>query len=135
MSDTRAPVIPEPESTAELLRRTAGGDQAGWAELVHRYTPLLYARMRPYRLQQADQLDVVQTVWLRLAQHIHRIHTPEHLGGWLATVIARECQSLLRRARRGAPPRGGAGATPPTPQPRPGGPGGRHDPPPQPLGP
>src|SRR3954447_4145705 len=119
MTDTRAPVAPEPESTTDLLRRTAGGDQAGWAELVRRYTPLLHSRMRPYRLQQADQLDVIQTVWLRLATHIHRIHTPEHLGGWLATVIARECQGLARGAGRVALPGEVIELTAPTAEPGP----------------
>jgi RNA polymerase sigma factor (sigma-70 family) len=119
MTDTRAPVAPEPESTTDLLRRTAGGDQAGWAELVRRYTPLLHSRMRPYRLQQADQLDVIQTVWLRLATHIHRIHTPEHLGGWLATVVARECQGLARRGGRVALPGEVIELTAPTTEPGP----------------
>ncbi|WP_300014772.1 sigma-70 family RNA polymerase sigma factor [Pseudonocardia sp.] len=80
----------------ELLRRAQAGDQAAWNALVRRYTPLLRARIGGWRLQEADAFDVVQTTWLRLAENIHRIHTPVHLGGWLATVVSRESQRVAR---------------------------------------
>ncbi|MGI9004342.1 MAG: RNA polymerase sigma factor [Pseudonocardia sp.] len=89
----------EPDVT-ELLRRAAAGHQGAWAELTRRYTPLLRARARRYRLQEADELDAIQTTWLRLAENVHRIHTPKHLAGWLATVISRECLLTLRRSAR-----------------------------------
>ena len=65
---------------------------------------------RRYRLQDADAHDVIQVTWLRLAQHLDRIHTPEHLAGWLAAVANRECLRVLRRHgahRRGPRPRAG----------------------------
>lgn len=85
-------------TTDRLLRGAAAGDATAWAELVRRYRPVVRARMRPYDLQEADRLDVEQTAWMRLAEHIGRLHTPAHLGGWLATVVERE--SL--RVRRGS---------------------------------
>lgn len=95
------PALPMPERpTAEVLRAAAGRDPVAWAELVRRYTPVVRARTAPFGLQQADRLDVAQTAWLRLAQHIDRIHTPEHLGGWLATTVTRECLQLRRAQAR-----------------------------------
>ena len=64
------------------------------------YTPVLRGRVRRYRLQDADAHDVNQVTWLRLAQHLDRIHTPEHLAGWLAAVATRECLRVLRDTAR-----------------------------------
>lgn len=87
----------------DLLARAAAGSPGAWAELVARYTPLLRSRTARYRLQEADAHDVMQVTWLRLAENLDRIHTPEHLGGWLATVVARECQRVARERGRVVP--------------------------------
>ena len=65
-----------------------------------RYTPMLRGRVRRYRLQDADAHDVIQVTWLRLAQNLDRIHTPEHLAGWLAAVASHECLRVLHEATR-----------------------------------
>ncbi|HEY9474200.1 MAG TPA: sigma-70 family RNA polymerase sigma factor [Mycobacteriales bacterium] len=86
--------------TAALLKRAGSGDQDAWDELVSRHSGLLWAVARAYRLGQADAADAVQTTWLRLLEHLDRIHEPDRLGGWLVTTLRRECLSILRRARR-----------------------------------
>lgn len=96
MIDT--PVTDTP--VTDLLARAGAGDHRAWDELVRRYTPVIRGRMRSYRLQPADEQDITQTTWLKLAEHLGRLHTPEHLGGWLATVVSRECLLHMRRARR-----------------------------------
>ena len=85
---------------AELLARAAAGDQAAWTDITRRYAPLLWSRVRQYRLQDADGFDVVQTTWMRLSENLHRIHTPAHLAGWLATVVSRECLRALKNGSR-----------------------------------
>jgi RNA polymerase sigma factor (sigma-70 family) len=90
----------EEQAVTDLLARARTGDGAAWAELVRRYTPVVQARMRPYRLQEADRHDVAQTAWLRLAENLDRLHTPGHLGGWLATVVARESLRVAQRESR-----------------------------------
>jgi RNA polymerase sigma factor (sigma-70 family) len=92
-----------PAGPADLLRRAAAGHPDAWAALVTRYTPLLQARVRRYRLQDADAHDVIQVTWLRLSEHVDRIHTPDHLAGWLAAVVSRECLRVLREAARAVP--------------------------------
>ena len=37
---------------------------------------------------------------MQLSQHLDRIHTPEHLAGWLAAVTSRECLRVLKHAAR-----------------------------------
>ena len=44
---------------AELLRRAARGDPAAWDEIVGRYSGLVSAKIRTFRLQDADALDAM----------------------------------------------------------------------------
>jgi RNA polymerase sigma factor (sigma-70 family) len=90
----------QPADPADLLARAARGEDAAWVELIRQYAPLLRKRVRQYRLQEADALDVMQTTWLRLAENIGRIRSPSHLAGWLATVVSRECLRTLRTSGR-----------------------------------
>ncbi len=89
--------------SADLVSRLQAGRPGAWPEVVRTYLPLLRSRTRRYRLQDSDALDVIQTTWMRLAENVDRIHTPEHLAGWLATVVSRECQHLLRQSDRAVP--------------------------------
>ncbi len=83
-----------------LVRAAGEGHQAAWDELVDRFSGLLWAVARGYRLGHADAEDVVQTCWLRLAEHLGRIEHPDRLGGWLATTARNECLGVLRRGTR-----------------------------------
>lgn len=87
-------------TNSELVAGATAGDQRAWDALVERYTSLLWAIARSYRLPPADAADVVQTTWLRLVEHLERIADPDRLPGWLATTARRECLRLLRRAER-----------------------------------
>lgn len=84
-----------------LVLAAVGGDREAWAAIHARYGPVVDGRIARFRLQPADAADVRQSVWLKLLEHATRMHTPEHLGGWLATVATRECLGLLRSRGRG----------------------------------
>jgi RNA polymerase sigma factor (sigma-70 family) len=94
-----APSTVEPPGTTALLGAAGRGDQAAWEEIVRRYSGLVTATVRSYRLQEADASDAEQRTWLRLVEHHRRVRDPEHLGGWLATTASRECLSILRSHR------------------------------------
>jgi RNA polymerase sigma factor (sigma-70 family) len=85
--------------TEMLLSAARAGDQRAWDALVERYTGLLWAVARGYRLDRADAGDVVQLTWLRLVERLDTITEPERLGGWLTTTMRRECLQLFRRRR------------------------------------
>jgi RNA polymerase sigma factor (sigma-70 family) len=87
-------------TTRHLVASATAGDHEAWAALVDRYTSLLWSIARSYRLSEPDAADVVQTVWLRLVEHLDRVADPDRLPGWLATTVRRECLRLLRRAGR-----------------------------------
>lgn len=87
-------------SSTELVRLASANDQAAWQEIVRRYHGLVHARVRLFRLQDADAHDAVQMTWLRLMENCQRIQYPEYLGSWLATTASRECLAILRGIAR-----------------------------------
>jgi len=88
---------------SRLVRASASGSEAAWNELVRRYSPLVMAVTRGYRLTAADAQDVSQTVWLRLVEHMAGLREPEALPGWLVTTTQRECGRQIRQGRRVQP--------------------------------
>lgn len=85
------------ESNGELVRAAAGGDQHAWDQLVERFNNLVWAVARSHRLSTSDAADVVQTTWLRLVEHLSRLHDPDRVGAWLATTAKREALRTIRR--------------------------------------
>lgn len=88
---------------ADLLVRARGGESAAWEEIVRRYSSVVFATVRSFRLQDADVFDAVQMTWLRLAENSHRVQFPERLAGWLATTARRECLHILRQQAKHTP--------------------------------
>ena len=87
-----------------LLAAAAEGDEAAWRELVDRFNRLLWATARGCGLMEADAADVTQTTWMRLAEQLGHITTPEALPGWLVTTARREAVRVAQRSRRPLPP-------------------------------
>ena len=87
-------------TTAELLAGAADGDRDAWVGIVDRFERLLWSVARSFRYDDFTTADVVQTVWLRLAEHCGRIREPDKLASWLATTCRNECVSLGRRRNR-----------------------------------
>lgn len=86
-----------------IVERARDGDSQAWNELVTRFARLVYAVALRCRLSHADAADVSQTVWLRLAENLGRIHDPERVGAWLVTTTKRECLALIRARSRYEP--------------------------------
>lgn len=71
--------------------------------MVDRYAGLVWSVARSYRLGAAATDDVVQTVWLRLAEHCSRIRDPDRLAAWLATTTRNEALRVIRHTQRTQP--------------------------------
>ena len=82
------------------VEAAAAGDTEAWNDLVDRYAGLVWGVARGEGLSHADAADVCQTTWLRLAEHVGRLHTPESVGTWLARTARRECWRVLRSVHR-----------------------------------
>ena len=87
----------------ELLTRVIAGDERAWDEVVDRFAGLVWSVARSYRLSSAATDDVVQTVWLRLAEHCSRIRQPDRLASWLATTTRNEALRVIRGNNRLTP--------------------------------
>ena len=85
-----------------LLRRVNEGDQRAWDEIVDGFGGLVWSIARGYRLG-ASTDDVVQTVWLRLAEHADRIREPDRLASWLAATTRNEALRVSRSQDRARP--------------------------------
>jgi RNA polymerase sigma factor (sigma-70 family) len=81
----------------EVVTRVREGDPAAWQELVDEFTPMMRRTAMSFRLGDADCSDVVQTVWMRLIEHLDTIRDGKRIAGWLATTTRRECLRVLRR--------------------------------------
>lgn len=91
-----------PMSVAALLERANDGDQSAWDDLVEQFAGLVWSVARGYRLGSSTD-DVVQVVWLRLAENLDRIRNPDSLASWLATTTRNEALRVSRRERRSVP--------------------------------
>jgi RNA polymerase sigma factor (sigma-70 family) len=90
----------DPDEVGGLVRAAADGDSAAWKSIVERFSGLVWAITRGYRLSSADAADVFQTTWLRLVEHLDRIANPERVGAWLATTARRESLRITRASTR-----------------------------------
>lgn len=88
---------------AELLSRVNEGDERAWNELVEHFAGLVWSVARSFRLSRASTDDVVQTVWLRLAEYSTRIREPSRLASWLATATRHEALRVIRGHQRLVP--------------------------------
>lgn len=85
---------------ASLVKAAQANDNAAWTELVGRFERMLRRIARTYRLNDADVDDVLQTVWLRLHEHLDRLRDPNAIPGWLATTTRRESLRVLQKQTR-----------------------------------
>jgi RNA polymerase sigma factor (sigma-70 family) len=83
-----------------LVKAAGSGDADAWETLVRRFSGLIYGVCRGFRLDETDSADVVQTVWLRLAERIRSLQQPDRVGAWLVTTTKNECLALLRSRDR-----------------------------------
>jgi RNA polymerase sigma factor (sigma-70 family) len=84
----------------ELWQRIIAGDDAAWAELVHKYQSLVYAVSTRAGLSMSDCADCFQQTWVLLFRNRHRLKDPARLSAWLVTTAKREALRLRRRAAR-----------------------------------
>ena len=98
----------DPESTALLLQRIRGGDEAARERLIARYLPVLrrwaHGRMPAKARGLADTDDLVQITLLRVLKQLERFE-PRHEGAFLAylrrILINAMRNEIARAATRG----------------------------------
>lgn len=87
-------------SLADLVLGAQRDDAAAWQELIERFTPLVVAITRGYRLSVEDAQDVRQMVWFKLFENIAKLREPQALPGWIRTTTKREALRQLKAGGR-----------------------------------
>jgi len=79
------------------------GSQIAWDCLVRRFAPLVMAVARQCGLATHDAQDVMQTVWLRLVEHLDELREPRALPGWIKVTTRHEALRQAGRANHAGP--------------------------------
>lgn len=83
-----------------LLSELKAGDDSGWHQFVHLYTPLIYVWCTKGGLQEADAADVCQEVFRAVARGIEKLEYNQpgnSFRGWLWTITRRTLSQHYRR--------------------------------------
>lgn len=90
-------------SVVDLVAAARGGCAKSWREIVDRFDDSLRRAARARGLDGATAADVVQQTWLAAVANITALREERALGGWLHTILHRECLSAFRHRRRESP--------------------------------
>ena len=80
------------------MRRVAGGDGDAFAELVRRYTRMLYNVA--YRYNQSAAEDLVQETFLRAYQHADSFSGRSKVSSWLYRICVNVCLTFQSKLGR-----------------------------------
>lgn len=83
---------------AACMLAARDGDKEAFDALIADLAPLVWHVARGSGLDRTSAEDVVQTVWLALLRHLHRLTEPRALAGWLITTTRREANRVQHRA-------------------------------------
>ncbi|MBA2277832.1 MAG: sigma-70 family RNA polymerase sigma factor [Chloroflexia bacterium] len=91
---------PRHDSDPELVQACLRGDEQAWAELVERYSRLIYSVARRHGLSPEDSDDVVQVVFTIALRRLEALKDTKRLSSWLITTAYRECWRIMRATPR-----------------------------------
>lgn len=83
-----------------LFSRIAGGDEAAFSILYHRYNAVLLASVRKLLRSEEAAAEVLQEVFLKVWQLRHTLEDIENPAGWMYTIASNYSLSALRKIAR-----------------------------------
>ncbi|MBD3266814.1 sigma-70 family RNA polymerase sigma factor [bacterium] len=84
----------------QLVWAIAKGRQEAFVALIERYRRYIYGIAYKIVLNADDALDVTQSVYLKLAQKLHRYDGAGNFKAWLASLTARAAIDFQRKTKR-----------------------------------
>lgn len=90
-------------TSLSLLNHARQREHAAWKELVRIYGPLVLEWCRQHGVRNADAEDIVQEVFLTVANHLDRFGEKSgkhNFRGWLWTIVRSKVLDHLRRQKR-----------------------------------
>jgi RNA polymerase sigma factor (sigma-70 family) len=88
---------------AALVSALRQGSDDALGQIVAEFSPLLWHVARAAGLSSSDAEDALQTVWMRLLEHLDEIRTPTALAGWLVVTTRREAWRVRAAERKQIP--------------------------------
>ncbi len=88
---------------AELVAGARAGCATSWREIVNRYDDRLQRAARALGLDEPTAADAVQQTWLAAITNIEALRAAQALGGWLRSILHRECLKTLNLRHRETP--------------------------------
>ena len=87
------------ERDEDLAIQAGSGDRPAFAELVRRFTPLLWRTCRRLLGHASEAEDALQESFLKVWQGLPRYRPEGRLVGWLLSITQRVCIDRLRARR------------------------------------
>jgi RNA polymerase sigma-70 factor (ECF subfamily) len=92
-----------PVDELELVQRARGGDDAAFAVLVRRYTPMLTRLARMYVPTDALAEDVVQETWVAVVRGLEKFEGRSSFKTWLFRILVNRAKTRGVREHRSIP--------------------------------
>ncbi|HZA17744.1 MAG TPA: sigma-70 family RNA polymerase sigma factor [Pseudonocardiaceae bacterium] len=87
----------------ELVVAARSGCATSWREIVNRFDNCLWRSARARGLDGPTADDVVQQTWLAAVTNIETLRSAQALGGWLRSILHRECLKAFSLRQRETP--------------------------------
>ena len=81
---------------ANLVRKSLGGDEEAFQEIVVKYRFRIFNICRSVVSDPGDAEDVLQEVFIKLFKNLKRVKDPSRLRSWLYSVALNQARSFLR---------------------------------------
>jgi len=82
---------------AELVARSALGEESAYGELVRRYSRAAYSLALAVTGRHEDAEDASQEAFVVALNRIEECREPSRFGGWLLTIVRNRARNLVRR--------------------------------------
>lgn len=92
-----------PSDDQSLVERARQGDEAAYATLVRRYTPMLMRLARMYVPTDALAEDVVQETWVAVVRGLERFEGRSSFKTWLFRILVNRAKTRGVREHRSIP--------------------------------
>ena len=90
----------EQASDLELARRSRGGDEAAFAEIVRRYGPRVFRVASRFFRRREQVEEAAQEIFLKAFTELASYEGRGSFEGWLTRVATNTCLNLLRSQKR-----------------------------------
>src|SRR4051812_32215916 len=91
--------MPDQPSVADLATAAQAGDYDAFATLVARFQDMAYGVAYAWLGDFHQAEDMAQEAFIHAYRELKSLREPEAFGGWLRTIVRKQCDRVTRRAR------------------------------------